>query len=168
MRRGKGDPMIHYKTPAELVLMREAGRIVAQVHQAVRAVVKPGVTTASLNKVAEEVLRRHNATSPFMNYPDRSGKHPFPASITVSINNELVHGIPGERKLVEGDIVSIDCGSYHKGFVGDAAFSMGVGQVSPEAQRLLDVTEQALYVGIKASIVGCETKDVSMAIQEYV
>src|SRR5579859_7368641 len=160
--------MIHLKSPSEILLMREAGRIVARVHQAVREAAKPGVTTASLNRVAEDVLRRHNSSSPFFHYPDRTRKHPFPASITISINEELVHGIPGERRLEEGDIVSIDCGSVYKGFVGDAAFTMGIGRISPEAQRLLDVTEQALYVGIKASVLGNETRDVSEAIQHFV
>jgi methionyl aminopeptidase len=160
--------MIHYKTPAELMLMREAGRIVARVHQAVRELIKPGVTTGELNRVAETVLRKHNTYSPFMNYPDKTHKHPFPASITVSINDELVHGIPGPRRLEEGDIVSIDCGAYYKGFVGDAAFTMGVGKISPEAQQLLDVTEQALWTGIRTCIVGCATQDVSTSIQHFV
>lgn len=160
--------MINLKTPAELLIMREAGRIVARVHQAIREAVKPGVTTAELNRVAETVLKKHNSFSPFMNYPDRTGRHPFPASITVSINEELVHGIPGPRRLIEGDIVSIDCGSVYQGYVGDSAFTMGVGKISPEAQRLLDITEQALYVGIKTAVVGCETRDVSMAVQKFV
>jgi methionyl aminopeptidase len=160
--------MIHYKTPSELLLMREAGRIVARVHQAVREAIRPGVTTAELNRVAEVVLRKHNTYSPFMNYPDKTRKHPFPASITVSINDELVHGIPGPRHLEEGDIVSIDCGAYYKGFVGDAAFTMGVGKISAQAQQLLDVTEQALWVGIRTCVVGCETRDVSTTIQHFI
>jgi len=160
--------MINLKTPAELLLMREAGRIVARVHQAVREAAKPDVTTAELNRVAEVVLKKHNSFSPFMNYPDRTGRHPFPASITISINEELVHGIPGPRRLLEGDIVSIDCGAVYKGFVGDAAFTMGIGQISPAAQKLLDITEQALYVGIKTAVLGCETRDVSLAVQHFV
>jgi len=160
--------MVHIKSPEELMLMREAGRIVARVHMAVREAVKPGVTTMELSRIADEVLRRHNTTSPFMNYPDKSRKHPFPASITVSVNNELVHGIPGPRRLEEGDIVSIDCGAYYKGFVGDAAFTMGVGKISADAQRLIDITEQALKVGIAASRVGCETRDVSRTIQQFI
>lgn len=150
------------------MLMREAGRIVARVHMAVREAVKPGVTTMELSRIADEVLRRHNTTSPFMNYPDKSRKHPFPASITVSVNNELVHGIPGPRRLEEGDIVSIDCGAYYKGFVGDAAFTMGVGKISADAQRLIDITEQALKVGIAACHVGCQTRDVSHTIQQFI
>lgn len=148
--------------------MREAGRIVARVHQAVRDVIKPGVTTAHLNKVAEDVLKKHNTTSPFMNYPDRTKKHPFPASITVSVNEQLVHGIPGPRVLEEGDIVSIDCGAYYKGFVGDAAFTIGVGKISEDAQRLIDVTAEALKVGIEASVIGCNTNDVSRVIQVFI
>jgi len=160
--------MVHIKSPEELMLMREAGRIVARVHMAVREAVKPGVTTMELSRIADEVLRRHNTTSPFMNYPDKSRKHPFPASITVSVNNELVHGIPGPRRLEEGDIVSIDCGAYYKGFVGDAAFTMGVGKISADAQRLIDITEQALKVGIAACHVGCQTRDVSHTIQQFI
>jgi len=160
--------MVHIKSPEELMLMREAGRIVARVHMAVREAVKPGVTTMELSRIADEVLRRHNTTSPFMNYPDKSRKHPFPASITVSVNNELVHGIPGPRRLEEGDIVSIDCGAYYKGFVGDAAFTMGVGKISADAQRLIDITEQALKVGIAACHVGCQTRDVSRTIQQFI
>lgn len=160
--------MIHLKSPVEIMYMREAGRIVARVHEAVREKIKPGVTTAALNQVAEEVLRKHNTTSPFMNYPDRTRKYPFPAPITVSVNEELVHGIPGPRVLQEGDVVSIDCGAYYKGYVGDAAFTMGVGRISAEAQRLIDVTQKALEIGIGACIAGCETRDVSKTIQRYV
>jgi methionyl aminopeptidase len=160
--------MIYLKTPIEIMYMREAGRIVAHVHDAVREKIKPGVTTGQLADVADEVLRKHNTTSPFYHYPDRTRKHPFPSSITISVNEELVHGIPGPRVLEEGDVVSIDCGAYYKGYVGDAAFTMGVGRISSEAQRLIDVTAKALEIGIGACIVGCETRDVSKSIQRYV
>src|SRR5210317_1447344 len=127
---------IHVKTPAELEIMREAGRINATVHATIRELLQPGVTTADLNAAAEEVLRKHNAVSPFKNYP---GPYPYPASITVCINEELVHGIPTKkRKLIEGDIVSIDCGTIFEGFVADSAFSAGVGETSSAAQKLLD------------------------------
>ncbi len=157
---------IHVKNPAEIEIMREAGRINATVHATVRKLLKPGVTTAELNAAAEEVLRKHNATSPFKNYP---GPYPFPASITVCINEELVHGIPKKkRKLKEGDLVSIDCGTLFGGFVADSAFSAGVGEVSSAVQKLLDVTENALAAGIDKMRPGNKTGDVSAAIQKYV
>src|SRR5260221_1195576 len=158
--------MIHLKGPEELVIMREAGRIVARAHAAMREAIKPGVTTGELDRIARDVIERHNAIPTFLGYPPGS-KYPFPATINASVNNELVHGIPGPRVLEEGDIISLDVGSTYKGFVGDAAFSAGVGKISPAAQRLLDITEQSLWEGIRASVVGNETKDVSLAIQNY-
>jgi methionyl aminopeptidase len=156
---------IHIKTPAELKIMREAGRINATVHATVKELLKPGVSTADLNAAAEEVLRKHGCVSPFKGY----GHPPFPTSITVSINQELVHGIPSKsRKLKNGDIVSIDCGTVFDGFVADSAFSAGVGDISPEAQELLQVTEDSLKVGIQAMRAGNRTGDVSAAIQNYV
>lgn len=156
---------IHIKSPAELQIMREAGHINASVLAAVRERLKPGVSTYDLNAAAEEVLRKHGCVSPFKGY----GYPPFPTSITVSINQELVHGIPSKsRKLKAGDIVSIDCGTVYNGWVADSAFSAGVGSISPEAQSLLDVTEQALYAGIEKMRVGNRTGDISAAIQNYV
>ena len=156
---------IHLKSPAELQIMREAGRINASVLAAVRERLKPGVSTADLNAAAEEVLKKHGCFSPFKGY----GHPPFPTSITVSINQELVHGIPSKkRKLKEGDIVSIDCGTVYQGWVADSAFSAGVGEIFPEAQELLDVTEGALYAGIEKMRVGNRTGDVSAAIQNFV
>ncbi len=156
---------IHIKSPAELQIMREAGHINASVLAAVKERLKPGVSTYELNAAAEEVLRKHGCVSPFKGY----GYPPFPSSITVSINQELVHGIPSKsRKLKAGDIVSIDCGTVYNGWVADSAFSAGVGNISPEAQALLDVTEQALYAGIEKMRVGNRTGDVSAAIQNYV
>jgi methionyl aminopeptidase len=156
---------IHIKSPAELQIMREAGHINASVLAAVRERLKPGVSTYDLNAAAEEVLRKHGCVSPFKGY----GYPPFPSSITVSINQELVHGIPSKsRKLKAGDIVSIDCGTVYNGWVADSAFSAGVGSISPEAQSLLDVTEQALYAGIEKMRVGNRTGDISATIQNYV
>lgn len=155
---------IHLKSPAELQIMREAGRINASVLAAVKERLKPGVSTYDLNAAAEEVLRKHGCISPFKGY----GHPPFPSSITVSINQELVHGIPNRtRKLKSGDIVSIDCGTVYQGWVADSAFSAGVGEISLEAQELLDVTEGALYAGIEKMRVGFRTGDVSAAIQNY-
>jgi methionyl aminopeptidase len=159
--------MIHLKGPEELVIMREAGRIVARAHAAMREAIKPGVTTGELDRIARDVVERHNAIPTFLGYPPGS-KYPFPATINASVNNELVHGIPGSRVLEEGDIISLDVGATYKGFVGDAAFTAGVGKISPAAQRLIDITEQSLWEGIKASVPGNETKDVSLAIQNFV
>lgn len=145
--------------------MREAGRVNAQVLAAVGELLKPGVSTAELNAAAESVLKKHGCISPFKGY----GHPPFPASITVSINHELVHGIPSKhRKLKSGDIVSIDCGTVKDGWVADSAFTAGVGAISPEAQTLLDVTKGALLAGIEKMRVGNRTGDVSAAIQQYV
>ncbi len=160
------DRQIVLKSPREIEIMREAGRINALALQAVREAARPGVTTAELDAVAEEVIRSHGAIPAFKGYP---GPYPYPATITVSINDELVHGIPSkQRRLREGDIVSIDCGTVYKGYVGDSAFTMGIGEISPEAQRLLEVTERALYIGIEQMRPGNRVGDVSAAIQRYV
>ena len=145
--------------------MREAGRINATVLATAKELLQPGVSTADLNAAAEEVLRKHGCVSPFKGY----GHPPFPSSITVSINQELVHGIPSrKRKLKAGDIVSIDCGTVFEGMVADSALTAGVGEISSEAQELLDVTEGALQAGIEKMCVGNRTGDVSAAIQNYV
>jgi methionyl aminopeptidase len=158
------DRNIVIKSQHELSLMREAGRVNALALAAVRKLVAPGVTTAELDAAAEEVIRKHGGKPVFKGYP---GPYPYPATLTVSVNEELVHGIPGKRKLKEGDIVSVDCGTLLEGFVGDSAFTMGVGEISPEAQRLLEVTEQALYQGIAQIKAGNRVGDVSHAVQEY-
>ena len=145
--------------------MREAGRINATILATAKELLQPGVSTADLNAAAEEVLRKHGCVSPFKGY----GHPPFPSSITVSINQELVHGIPSKkRKLKAGDIVSIDCGTIFEGMVADSALTAGVGELSHEAQKLLDVTEGALNAGIEKMCVGNRTGDVSAAIQNYV
>lgn len=158
---------IHIKSADEIAIMREAGRIVARAHQAMREAIRPGVTTAELDKIAETVIRDHGATPTFLNYP-KANAPAFPATITASINHELVHGIPGPRALKEGDVVSLDCGCTYQGFVGDSAYSYGVGEIAPSVQRLLDITEQALYVGIKAAVLPNRTSDVSIAVQNFV
>lgn len=156
---------IYVKKPAEIKIMREAGRINAAVLASVKELLQPGVTTADLNAAAEEVLTSHGCISPFKGY----GHPPFPTSITVCINDEMVHGIPNpKRKLKGGDIVSIDCGTVLNGFVADSAFTAGVGEVSPEAANLLEVTEGALYAGIEKMRAGNRVGDVSAAIQGFV
>ncbi len=158
------------KSKYEIGLMRQAGRIVAETLSEVKKHTRPGVTTGELNDIAEDVLKRYNATPVFKGYPNPyAGKPPFPATITASINQELVHGIPNyERFLKEGDIFSVDCGAYYKGWIGDAATTIPVGSISEETQRLLDITEQALYVGIAEGKLGNRTEDISAAIQEFV
>jgi len=147
--------------------MRRSARIVAEVLEKMRKWVVPGMTTAELDELAEAVIRKYNAIPSFKGYPPSSA-HPFPASICTSVNEELVHGIPGPRVLQDGDIISIDVGSILDGYHGDAAITLPVGQVSPEAQRLLEVTEGALYAGIAAAKVGNRAGDISAAIQSYV
>jgi methionyl aminopeptidase len=158
------------KSKEEIELMRRAGKITAQVLDEIRRHTQPGVTTNKLNKIAEDALKRHNAVSVFKGYPNqRQGLPPFPAAITVCINNELVHGIPSRnRVLQEGDIFSVDCGACYKGWIGDAAITIPVGEISEEAQRLLEVTEQSLYKGIAQGRLGNRTGDISAAIQDYV
>ena len=158
------------KSKEEIELMRQAGNIVAKALDEIRRHTRPGVTTAELDLIAEDVLKRHNATPVFKGYPNqRENLPPFPAAITACVNEELVHGIPSkDRVLQEGDIFSVDCGAYFKGWVGDAATTVPVGTISEEAQRLLEVTERSLYVGIAEGKLGNRTQDISAAVQEYV
>jgi methionyl aminopeptidase len=159
------DRQISIKSAQEITTMREAGRINAEALAAARAIIKPGVTTADLNAAAEEVLKKHGCYSPFKDYP---GPYPYPASTCVSVNEELVHGIPGNRKLKEGDIVSVDCGTVFEGFVGDSTFSAPVGEINAKAKKLLQVTEKALAIGIEKMVAGNTTGDIGAAIQKYV
>jgi len=167
-RRPRDEEEIILKTPDEIALLREAGRIVALAHLAMKDAVRPGVSTWELDQIGAEALRQHGATPAFLNYPKANAK-PFPAVINASINHELVHGIPSrDRILKEGDIISLDIGCHYNGFVGDAAYTWPVGEVSPNVQRLLDVTERALYVGIEASVLPNRVSDVARAIQAFV
>lgn len=156
---------INIKSPRELEVMREAGKINARALLAAVQAARPGVPTAEVNAAAAEVIRFFNAEPAFRGYP---GAYPYPAETTISINDELVHGIPGERRLEEGDIVSIDCGTIHEGFVADSALTIGIGTISTDAQSLLDVTLQSLFHGIAAMIPGNRTGDVSASIQSFV
>jgi methionyl aminopeptidase len=159
---------IHLKTPDEVAAMRETGRIVARALQAMREAVRPGISTGELDKIAETVIRDHGATPAFLNYPKHNAP-PYPASINASINDELVHGIPSFKRLVkEGDIISLDTACHYGGFVADAAFTIGVGEIKPALRRLIDVTEKALYIGIEASVLGNTIKDVALSIYHYV
>jgi methionyl aminopeptidase len=159
--------LIVLKSAAEIEKMRRAGQIVAEVLDKMREQVAPGMTTAELNETAESIIRGHNAIPSFLGYPPGSA-HPFPASICASVNTELVHGIPGPQVLQEGDIISVDVGAILDGYHGDAAITLPVGEISPHAQKLLEVTEAALYEGIDAAKAGNRSGDVSAAIQAYV
>jgi methionyl aminopeptidase len=144
--------------------MRRAGRVVAEMHERIRQGIRPGVTTAELDRIGREVLERRGATSNFLGY----GHPPFPAVICASPNEVLVHGIPDDRLLEEGDIVSIDCGAVVDGWHGDAAFTIGVGEIDPEHQRLIDVTEASLRAGIAELHDGRRLGDLGHAIQTVV
>ncbi len=154
---------INIKSQQEIAIMREAGRINALALAAAKTLIRPGITTLELDKAAEEEIRKHGAVPTFLGVP---GAYPYPNATTISINEELVHGIPGKRKLKEGDIVSVDCGTTFEGFVGDAAFTVGVGEISPAAKALLEITVQCLEVGISKLRVGNRLGDVGAAIQE--
>ena len=155
--------MIVLKTARELKMMREAGRISAKALQLVGEAVEPGVSTYDLDKVAYDYIKSQGATPGFLNY---SG---FPASACISINNEVIHGIPSKRRIVHaGDIVSVDLGAVFEGYNGDNAATFAAGDVSPEAERLMAVTEESLYEGIKMAQVGGRIGDIGAAIQGYV
>ncbi|MFO8009744.1 MAG: type I methionyl aminopeptidase [Dehalococcoidia bacterium] len=149
------------KSPNEINIMREAGRIVAIVLDTLKGVIEPGITTAELDKIAAELFEKHNAKASFKGYRG------FPASVCTSVNEEVVHGIPGNRVLKEGDLVAIDAGSVYNGFQGDSAITLPVGKVTTEAKRLLDTTRGALEAGIDAARDGANLSDISAAIQQY-
>lgn len=150
------------RTSDQLASMRAAGRVVAEMHECIRAAAVPGVTTARLDHVARDVLERRGATSNFLGY------HGFPAVICASVNDEVIHGIPNDTELVDGDLLSIDCGAIIDGWHGDAAFTMGIGAISPDAQRLLDAGERALAAGISAMLPGGHVGDIGAAVQAVV
>jgi len=158
---------IELKSPDQIALMRESGRIVALAHEAMREAVKPGVSTLELDQIAETVLRDHGATPAFLGYPKQNSPD-FPATITASINHELVHGIPSaERILQEGDIISLDVGCHYQGFVGDAARTWPVGEVSSGAERLIRVSYETLDAAIAAAVLPNSVSDIAKATQAY-
>ena len=153
---------IQLKDLDQLKVMRRAGIVVAEIHQLIREAIKPGMTTSALDAIASAHIKRRGATSNFLNY------HGFPATICVSINDEIVHGIPGPRVINEGDVVSVDCGAIVDGWHGDAAFSVGIGAIDPEDQKLMDVCEESMWVGIAAGKNGARLSDIGYAIEKYV
>ena len=150
------------KSKEEVAKIRETGHIVAAILAELRAAVRPGITTGDLDALAVEGLKRYGAKSSSLGY------HGYPASICTSVNEEIVHGIPGSRVLQEGDIVAIDFAANYKGWHADSAITVPVGEVAPEVQRLLKVTEDALYLGIANARAGKRLHDISRAIQQYV
>ena len=155
--------MIVLKTEREIALMREAGRISAMALQLVGEAVEPGVTTAELDRLAEKYIRSQGAK------PNFKGYNGFPATACISVNDQVIHGIPNKHTVIKaGDIVSVDLGAVFEGYHGDNAATFAAGQISPEAQRLLDATEESLYEGIRAAKAGGRIVDMSSAVQRYV
>ncbi len=159
------DRQVHIKSLDEIKIMRQAGRINAEILATMKNLIRPGVSTADLNAAAEEVLKKHGCYSPFKNY----SQPPYPASICTSVNEELVHGIPSKKRILrDGDIISIDCGTVFEGFVADSAMTFAVGKISMAAKRLMDITEGALIAAIDKMRVGNRTGDISASIQDFV
>src|SRR5690554_1925825 len=154
--------MIILKSPYEIKIMKKAGKIVAEVHEKLKEAIQPGITTEELDRIAEEYIKKSGAKAAFKGY------NGFPASICTSINEEVVHGIPGSRILLEGDIISIDIGAIVDGYYGDAAKTHSVGEINQEQQKLIQVTKQSFYEGIKFAKEGYRLSDISNAIQNYV
>lgn len=154
--------MIFYKTEEEIEIIRESAQILGKAHGEVAKSVRPGIKTKDLDKIAEEYIRDHGATASFKGY------NGFPATLCISVNENVVHGFPGEYELRDGDIISIDCGVFYKGFHSDSAYTYPVGEVSPETLSLLKTTKESLYVGIEEARFGNRIGDIAFAIQKYV
>ena len=160
--------MITLKSAHEIELMRRAGKITAAARALAGEMVKPGVTTQEIDRAVEHFIRKQGAVPSFLHFPGPPGVRAFPGSVCASVNDEIIHGIPGPRVLQEGDIVSIDVGAYIGGYHGDCAATFPCGKVSPEAQNLIDVTRQSFFEGVKFAKEGCRLYDISAAIQGYV
>ncbi|MGA7671375.1 MAG: type I methionyl aminopeptidase [Nitrolancea sp.] len=153
---------IQLKQPEQLQKMRDAGKIVAETLEILRSSVRSGITTAELDQIAEKNIRKYGAVPSFKHYRG------FPATICVAVNDEVVHGIPGPRMLEDGDIISLDTGARLRGFHGDATITVPVGQISPDAERLIRVCRESLDIGIDAARAGKRLTDISAVIQDYV
>lgn len=160
--------MVVLKSPREVELIRAAGRIVYRVLERMRELVKPGVTTGELAKEAEEIIQASGGEALFKGVTMRTVRFPFPSAICTSVNNEVVHGIPGDRVLRDGDIIGIDCGVRMRGYCGDAATTLPVGKISPEAQRLLEVTEEALQLAVREMKPGRYWSEIAGMMQDLV
>ncbi|MGH8893900.1 MAG: type I methionyl aminopeptidase [Actinomycetes bacterium] len=160
--------MIQIKSDAEVALMREAGLVVGRTLEALSAAAVPGVTTADLDELAESSIRASGAVPSFKGYQPQPAVPPFPGSICASVNDEIVHGIPGPRVLRDGDVVSIDCGAVLDGWHGDAAVTVAVGDVADEVLELMRVTEESMWRGFAAARLGGRVSDIGHAIESYV
>lgn len=162
--------MVTIKSKKEIELMKEACRVTALTHQAIEEIIKPGMTTAELDQIAENTMKKYGAISAEKGYnPGIKGVPPYPAATCISINDEVIHGVPSNKRIIkDGDIVSVDLVALKNGFNGDAARTYLVGNVSKEAKRLVEVTKQAFFEGIKYAKKGNRIGDVSHAIGEYV
>jgi len=165
---GLRDRGLEIKTADQIELMRAAGVVVGETLQLVRASIRPGMTTRELDEIAETFIRDQGAIPSFQGVPGPPGAADFPASLCLSVNDEVVHGIPRDRVIVEGDIVSVDCGAIVEGWHGDAATTIAVGEVSAEAAALLAVCEESLWRGMAAARLGGHVTDISHAIESYV
>ncbi len=158
---------IFLKTEEEIELMRAANLLVAATLTEVGKAVKPGVTTRQLDKIAEEYIRDNGAVPTFKGFPNPCGGETFPASICTSVNDEVVHGVPNDRPLEEGDIVSVDCGTLLNGYNGDSCYTFSVGEISEEVKLLLKTTKEALYLGIENALAGRRIGDIGYVVQSH-
>ena len=158
--------MIYLKTDEEVELLRKANLLVGYTLAELAKVIQPGVTTKQLDKIADEFIRDHGATPTFKGFPNPYGG-PFPASICTSVNHQVVHGIPNDEPLKDGDIVSVDCGTKLDGYCGDSCYTFAVGEISEDVKKLLQTTKEALYKGIEQAVVGHRLGDISYAIQTH-
>lgn len=158
--------MVYLKTDEEVELLREANLLVGKVLAELAKVIEPGVTTKQLDTIAETFIRDNGAVPTFKGFPNPYGL-PFPASICASVNHQVVHGIPNDTPLENGDIVSVDCGTLLNGFCGDSCYTFKVGEVSDDVEHLLNVTKESLYKGIEQAVVGHRLGDISYAIQNH-
>ena len=158
---------IFLKTEEEIELMRAANLMVAATLTEIGKAIKPGVTTSQLDKIAEEYIRDNGAVPTFKGFPNPCGGESFPASICASVNDEVVHGLPNDRPLEEGDIVSVDCGILLNGYNGDSCYTFSVGETSAEVKQLLKTTKEALYLGIEAAQPGRRIGDIGYAVQTH-
>ena len=161
--------MIFLKSLEEIETLRTANRVVAEILVELKQRIQPGISTGELDSVAEELIEKKKARTAFKGYTIRNGTVPFPANICISLNNEIVHGIPSQQRIIkDGDVVSLDFGVVYNGFYGDAAISFALGEIDPSVQRLLDTTAEALESGIRQACVGNRLGDISSAVQEHV
>ncbi len=154
--------MIHYKSKEEIEIIKESADILGRAHGEIAKLIKPGINTNKLDKLAEEFIKDNGGVPSFKNY------NGFPYTLCVSPNEQVVHGFPSDKELQDGDVLSIDCGVFYKGFHSDSAYTYAVGNVAANVKKLLEVTKESLYIGIEKAVVGSRTGDIGFAIQNYV